>query len=64
MIEEGFIVDGAHRYLAMTELGYKEIPAYVGEQMDSGAGRLENPYPGLPIRLDTLSWALTDYLTA
>lgn len=50
---DGFIVDGAHRYLALTELGFTEIPAYVGEQM-GGAGRLKNVYPGLPIRLNTL----------
>lgn len=52
--DDGFIVDGVHRYLAMTELGFQEIPVYVGKQMGA-AGRLESPYSGLPIQLDTLS---------
>jgi hypothetical protein len=49
--ENGFIVDGEHRYKALMELGIEDIPVYVGKQLGS-SGRLEKVYDGLPIRID------------
>lgn len=49
--QDGFIVDGEHRYKALMELGVQNIPVYVGKQLGS-SGRLENTYNGLPIYVD------------
>ena len=46
--ENGFIVDGEHRYKALMDLGVIDIPVYVGEQWGA-SGRLKKPYPGIAI---------------
>lgn len=48
---DGHIVDGFHRYVALTELGVKNIPIWVGEQMGD-AGRLKKVWPGIMLDIE------------